>query len=144
MGTPSSNGSVLPFRIGSRCVLFKCLLSLCPVKSEFIYWCGSMTIKLINVYYRPQTKFAKIFTLVCQSLCSRWEGVSASGLERGVYTRADRPFRQTPPGQTPPSTMGYGQQAGGTHPTGMPSCDYLGLYANISSCSEVSQISNLG
>ena len=32
----------------------------------------------------------------------------------------------TPPGQTPPAQcmLGYGQQAGGTHPTGMHSCFY--------------------
>ena len=34
---------------------------------------------------------------------------------------ADNP-RQTPPWVHTPSTMGYGQQAGGTHPTGTNSC----------------------
>ena len=31
---------------------------------------------------------------------------------------------EDPPGQTPPAQcmLGYGQQAGGTHPTGMHSC----------------------
>ena len=51
-------------------------------------------------------------------------GVSA----QGVYT-TPRDQRQTPPkgpeADTPPpptDTTGYGQQAGGTHPTGMHSC----------------------
>ena len=35
--------------------------------------------------------------------------------------RADIP-RKTPPAPSPPSTKGYGQEAGGTHPTGMHSC----------------------
>ena len=38
--------------------------------------------------------------------------------------RADTPHGETPPRQTPPIQymLGYGQQAGGTHPTGMQSC----------------------
>ena len=37
---------------------------------------------------------------------------------------ADTPLVRHPTGQTPspPDTMGYGQQAGGTHPTGMHTC----------------------
>ena len=51
-----------------------------------------------------------LFTGGCLPLVSGW-GVSVSG-PGGV-----------PPGQTPPpSTTGYGQQAGDTHPTGMHSC----------------------
>ena len=57
--------------------------------------------------------------------------------------QADTPPEQTPPGQTPPPRqtptlprqtsphaqcmLGYGQQADGTHPTGMHSCFYLVL-----------------
>ena len=49
---------------------------------------------------------------------------------RGRHPLDGQPNGQTPPGQThPPWTdppaqcmMGYGQQAGGTHPTGMHSC----------------------
>ena len=63
-------------------------------------------------YYRTQTKFAKVmFSQV--SVCPH-KGVSAP-LHAGIH----------PPGQTPPSAqcmLGYGQQAGGTHPTGMHSC----------------------
>ena len=42
-------------------------------------------------------------------------GGSASRWKRGLHPGGI--------GRTPPSdTMGYGQQAGGTHPTGMHSC----------------------
>ena len=34
------------------------------------------------------------------------------------------PPRQTPPGRHPRDTTGYGQQAGGTHPTGMHTCNF--------------------
>ena len=69
--------------------------------------------------YRPQTKFAKVmFSQV--SVCPRGEsrGVSAP-LHAGIYT----PAPLGPEADTPPSCMlGYGQQAGGTHPTGIHSC----------------------
>ena len=71
-----------------------------------------------------------VFTPVCHSV----HRVSVSGPGGSATSlRADtpqgrkplgRPPRQTPPGQTPPaqSMLGYGQQAIGTHPTGMHSC----------------------
>ena len=69
--------------------------------------------------HHPQTKFAKVmFSQV--SVCPR--GVSAP-LHAGIH-----PWPDTPPGKTslgrPPMQcmLGYGQQAGGTHPTGMHSC----------------------
>ena len=72
-------------------------------------------------YYRPQTKFAKVmFSQV--SVCP--SGVSAP-LHAGIHThRADTP---PPQPDTPPARcmLGYGQQAGGTHPTGMHSCTCL-------------------
>ena len=42
----------------------------------------------------------------------------------GRHPQADTPLLgRHPLGQTPPGqTMGYGQQAGSTHPTGMHSC----------------------
>ena len=42
----------------------------------------------------------------------------------GQTPPGETPPRQTSPGQTPPvpNTTGYGQQAGGTHPTGMHTC----------------------
>ena len=58
-----------------------------------------------------------VFTSVCDSV--HREGVSAP-LYAGIHT----PLANTPKADTPPSsdTMGYGQQAGGTHPTGMHTC----------------------
>ena len=54
----------------------------------------------------------------------------------GRHPQADTP-RQTPPGQTPPPLaqcmLGYGQQAGGTHPTGMQSCYELIYFLNVES-----------
>ena len=55
-----------------------------------------------------------------------WAGdVSQHALGRGVCKGGDQ--RQTPPGPEadtlpPADTTEYGQQAGGTHPTGMHSC----------------------
>ena len=75
-------------------------------------------------FYRPQTKFAKVMFLH-MSVCPR------GGEYLGRYTttppRAGTPplGRYTPPGRYPPlpqCMLGYGQQAGGTHPTGMHSC----------------------
>ena len=51
------------------------------------------------------------------------------------YTPPTGPEADTPPGQTPPwadtppvqCMLGYGQQAGGTHPTGMHSCYFYML-----------------
>ena len=86
-----------------------------------------------DYYYRPQTKFAKVTFLYLSvshsvhrgSVCL-WVQGSVCLWSRGVCT----PPRQTLPlgrhsaGQTLPSlsTTGYGQQAGGTHPTVMHSC----------------------
>ena len=55
-----------------------------------------------------------VFTPVCQSFCSLGRGVSTP-LHGGIHTEAD----------TPTDTMGYGQQAGGTHPAGMHTCYIL-------------------
>ena len=70
-----------------------------------------------------------VFTPVCQSFCSR--GVSAS-VQAWIHTPLRRrpPWGQTPREQTPPRSRHppavhagrYGQQAGGTHPTGMHTC----------------------
>ena len=72
-----------------------------------------------NTFYRPQAKFAKVMFLHLS--------VSHS-VHRGEYLG-----RYNPPGQVPPPPAGtpplgavhagrYGQEAGGTHPTGMHSC----------------------
>ena len=59
-----------------------------------------------------------VFTGVC---LSTWR-VSAP-LHAGIHTlpRTDTPWADTP---LPQCMLGYGQQAGGTHPTGMYSCLY--------------------
>ena len=98
-----------------------------------------------------------VFTHVCQSFCSR-RGASAP-LHAGIHPQgrhpwadtpsrhpwADTPWADPPPGRhtylgrhppgkhpTPSDTTGYGQQAGGMHPTGMHIC--------IQKCSHWSEI----
>ena len=71
--------------------------------------------------YRPQTKFAKVMFSQVSVCPQRGGGVSASG-PKGC---GRRPPDQCMLGYTSPSpvdTTGYGQQAGGTHLTGMHSC----------------------
>ena len=81
--------------------------------------------------YLPQTKFAKVmFSQV--SVCPRRSGGVCFNSCWDIH-----PLGRHPPGQTPPwadtpfpradpppaqCILGYGQQAGGTHPTGMHSC----------------------
>ena len=92
----------------------------------------------LAIYYYPQTKFAKVmFSHV--SVCPRggvpgqvppWAGTPPGQVDpRWAGTR---PWAGTPlPGQVHPPRqvhpplqcmLGYGQQAGGSHPTGMHSC----------------------
>ena len=65
--------------------------------------------------YRPQTKlcFHRFLSVHRGCLPQRMLGYPPPHI-----------LGQTPPGQTPPvqCMLGYGQQAGGTHPTGMHSC----------------------
>ena len=76
-------------------------------------------------HYRPQTKFAKVmFSQV--SVCPQGRGVCHTPLGRHSPRQTPplgRPYPlcRHPPGQTPPAqcTLGYGEQAGGTHLTGM-------------------------
>ena len=88
-------------------------------------------------YYRPQRSYSKVMFLHL-SVILFTGGVSASS--PGQVPWADTPLGRHPlwadtptPGQTPPAQyilihtpsqcmLGYGQQAGGTHPTGMHSC----------------------
>ena len=90
-------------------------------------------------YYRPQTKFAKVmFSQV--SVCPQREGGTWAGTpQASTPPRQVHPQAGSPPGRctpwvgtpragTPPRPqcmLGYGQQAGGTHPTGMHSCIVL-------------------
>ena len=65
----------------------------------------------------PATKLRQgnVFTPVCHS-------VHRGGLPH-TYPWADKPPGQTPPSLPGQCMLGYGQQAGGTHPTGMQSCN---------------------
>ena len=79
--------------------------------------------------YRLQTKFgtSDLFTRVCHSV-HRGVCIQGSGLHPGAGLHpgrsASRGVGQTPPPPPPPQsdTKGYGQRAGGTHPTWMHSC----------------------
>ena len=99
-------------------------------------------------YYRPQTNLRKgnVFSSVCLEFCPQ---------RRGVYTpQAYIPWADIPPSRhpslpsacwdthtplasacwdTPPAQcmLGYGQQAGGTHPTGMHSCSKILLLRTL-------------
>ena len=77
-------------------------------------------------YYRPQTKFGarRIFAPVCHSV-HKGGGTWAGTPPWQVHPRAGHP-----PGQVHP--LGYGQQAGGTHPTGMHSCFFHIRYLRFS------------
>ena len=64
-----------------------------------------------------------VFTPVSQSFCS-WGGLHPQGASRGVCIRESLhpgELRRFPPPLTSDS-MGYDEQAGSTHPTGMHSC----------------------
>ena len=86
-------------------------------------------------HYRPQTKFAKALFLhlsvilftgwvgggVCPSACWDTQPQPPPAPEADTTLRTDTPH----PWSRPPCTVhagGYGQQAGGMHPTGMHTC----------------------
>ena len=80
----------------------------------------------INCYYRPQRSCSKVMFLHL----SVHGGVSASGRGVSATPQAAIPWADIPPlGRHPPvqCMLGYGQQAGGTHPTGMHSCFPLSM-----------------
>ena len=116
------------------------LLSLTP--ADLFWWLVWQSIPLLVYFYRPQTKFAKVMLLHLSVSHSVHRGVSAS-VHAGIHTstpqeqtppqkqkppqkqtppRSRHPPEQTPPRADTPCTVHagrYGQQAGGTHPTGM-------------------------
>ena len=105
------------------------------------FLCCGKNVNIANFNYRPQTKFSKVMFLqvcVCPQVGSTWAGTPP---EPGTPPRT----RYTPPGPGTPSGTRYtpwdqvhppgtrytpqavhagryGQQVGGTHPTGMHSC----------------------
>ena len=90
---------------------------------------------LHNQFLPPANEVCKgyVFTPVCQSFCSQ----GGEYLSRYTPGQVHPPGRYTPLGRytpqagTPPRQcmLGYGQQAGGTHPTGMHSC--LSVYLPV-------------
>ena len=124
-------------------------LTTTECKYKFTFLNSNSSEKLVlelscvgSTYLPPATKLRQgyVLTPVCQSFCSQGGGV----------WHTHTPPGQTPPGQTPPGAdthrpvhagihtpspvhagihtplvqcmLGYGQQVGGTHPTGMHSC----------------------
>ena len=97
-------------------------------------------------FYCSQVSCVKIMFLHLSDILST-EGVSATLPGRhnppghtsplGIHPFwADTPWVDThTPGQTPPvqCMLGYGQQTGGTHPTGMHSClsKFLRIFSNL-------------
>ena len=87
-------------------------------------------------YLAPATKLwqGNVFTPVCHSVHMKG-GLPHTPL--GWPPGQTPPWAGTPPsrhpGQTPPAQcmLGYGQQAGGTHPTGMQSCTWTFLHCNL-------------
>ena len=105
----------------------------------------------MNFFYRPQAKFG---VFVCpgagyaQSTCRQTRGGSPQPHRSWMQTppldanppRCRTPLMQTPPPgcrtpPTPPRCMGYyGQQAAGTHPTGMHFCLSWFKIAGVAHC----------
>ena len=118
-----------------------------PTQTHCVGMCGH-TIRA-NFLLPPASKVCKgyVFTPVCKSFCSQG-GVPGQELPGQVHPKAGTPMRRytlskagtptrpitryTPWAGTPPlgrytthqpqCMLGYIQQAGGTHPTGMHSC----------------------
>ena len=111
--------------VNPKCHISWCIVHRCTMNGT--------CIRYIISFYRPQRSCGKVMFLhLSVILFMGW----------GVCHPLDQ--RQTPPRQTPPaqcmlgythptqcmlgnttpvqSMLGYGQQAGGTHPTGMHSC----------------------
>ena len=98
------------------------------VYADFTWMCQSLTVhshlrfttrlRLCTHFYHPQQSYGKVMFYTCLSFCSQ------GGVCNTLLSRHPPTPEQTPPGQTPPMQcmLGYGQQAGGTHPTGMHSC----------------------
>ena len=78
----------------------------------------------MNLYYRPQTKFAKVTLHLSVSHSVHREGcLHPGGLHQGGSASGGGGVcMQKGLGRPPSDSMGHGQRAGGTHPTGMHSC----------------------
>ena len=87
-----------------------------------IFWSQCLIQKVLHIYRRKQSlRQGNIFTSICNSVHS------GEGLPKSPRCR--------PPGCRPPG--GYGQQAGGTHPTGMLSCfavTFVSISGSVALC----------
>ena len=86
-------------------------------------------------FYRSQTKLREgnVFTPVCHSVyMGGLPSHNAMGLAYPPPPNRT-PRNQTPPRQDTDNTTRYGQQAGGTHPTGMHTClsEFLAGQSNL-------------
>ena len=102
-----------------------------------------------NVSLPPANEVCKgyVFTCVCvPTRGSTWAGTSPDRFTTpqqvplgryplaGTASQAGNPPSMYTPGQVPPGALHagrYGQQAGGTHPTGIHSCCFLSLMENF-------------
>ena len=120
-----------------------------PPTSSVLMWWAKNENRSIYCYYHPQRSWGKVFTRVCDSVHTgdvcpsacwdtpptlpHWADTPRADLPQADTTlgrppSGRHPQADTPPGQTPPQCMlGYGQQAGGKHPTGMQSCSIFNL-----------------
>ena len=85
-----------------------------------------LNMEIYILYLPPANEVYEgyVFTGVCLST-----GGESAPLHAGIHhtllpTHTHTLGRHTPPGQRPPAQcmLGYSQQAGGVHPTGMQSC----------------------
>ena len=105
----------------TRCVVCECVRA---------YMCASAVQRFIDPVHLSTISFLQPVNEVCEGyvftgVCLSTGGVTAP-LHAGIHT--------LPPDQkqTPPQCMlGYGQQAGGTHPTGMHSCSHFWAKAMV-------------
>ena len=115
-----------------------------PIISPAIYICGNQAIMChtrvknsAQDFYRPHRSCGKVMFLHLSVSYSVHGGVGlplVPGVGLGSVCHTT-PWQTPPPGQTPPLAdppaqcmLGYGQQAGGTHPTGMHSSYFASFH----------------
>ena len=94
---------------------------------------STFSCKNYRSFYRPQTKFAEVMFLHLSVSHSVHGGVVSASVYAGIHTLHSQeqtpPRSRHPPGSRHPlcavHAWKYGQQAAGTHPTGMHTCFFL-------------------
>ena len=93
---------------------------------------NSSTVDVITTetlqFLSPTNEICKGYVFI--GVCLSSGGIMSGPLHAWIHPspaprpEAEIPLRQTSPGRHPPAQcmLGYGQQAGGTYPTGMHSC----------------------